>query len=116
MEEIVGQIIISNEENNFLRENITHLKSLRELFLKNVNKDITYLIKVLMMGTVLLKGSDIHTEPTQEKTVIRARIDGMLTNIAEIENDKYKKILSRIKLLSKLKLNIEKTSRWKIFN
>jgi len=108
MEEIVGQIIISNEENNFLRENITHLKSLRELFLKNVNKDITYLIKVLMMGTVLLKGSDIHTEPTQEKTVIRARIDGMLTNIAEIENDKYKKILSRIKLLSKLKLNIEK--------
>lgn len=108
MEEIVGQIIISNEENNFLRENITHLKSLRELFLENVNKDITYLIKILMMGTVLLKGSDIHTEPTQEKTVIRARIDGMLTNIAEIENDKYKKILSRIKLLSKLKLNIEK--------
>lgn len=108
MEEIVGQIIISNEENNFFRENITHLKSLRELFLENVNKDITYLIKILMMGTVLLKGSDIHTEPTQEKTVIRARIDGMLTNIAEIENDKYKKILSRIKLLSKLKLNIEK--------
>jgi len=108
MDEIVGQIIISNEENNFFRENITHLKSLRELFLENVNKDITYLIKILMMGTVLLKGSDIHTEPTQEKTVIRARIDGMLTNIAEIENDKYKKILSRIKLLSRLKLNIEK--------
>lgn len=108
MDEIVGQIIISNEENNFFRENITHLKGLRELFLENVNKDITYLIKILMMGTVLLKGSDIHTEPTQEKTVIRARIDGMLTNIAEIENDKYKKILSRIKLLSRLKLNIEK--------
>ena len=27
------------------RENITHLKSLRELFSENINKDITYLIK-----------------------------------------------------------------------
>lgn len=108
MTEIVGQITITNEENNFFKENITHLKSLREFFLENTNKDITYIIKILMIGTVFLKGSDIHTEPTKEKTIIRARIDGMLTNIAEIDHHLYKKILSRIKLLSKLKLNIEK--------
>ena len=61
-----------------------------------------------MSGVIILKGSDIHIEPAQEKTVIRARLDGMLVSIAEIENERYKKFLSRIKLLSKLKLNIEK--------
>jgi len=108
MDEIVGEIIVSAEEDNFFEENITHLKKLQELFLGSLDKDITYLLKILMVGTILLKGSDIHIEPTQEKTIIRARIDGMLTCIAEIENEKYKKILSRIKLLSRLKLNIEK--------
>lgn len=108
MEEIVGEIIISKEENQFFKDNISHLKKLEELFLSSLDKDITYLLKIIMVGAILLKGSDIHIEPTQEKTDIRARLDGMLASIAEIENEKYHKLLSRIKLLSKLKLNVEK--------
>lgn len=108
MEEIVGEIIISKEEEQFLKDNIWHLKKLKELFLENSDKDISYLLKILMAGVVILKGSDIHIEPSQEKTDIRARLDGMLVSIAEIENERYRKILSRIKLLSKLKLNIER--------
>jgi len=108
MEEISGEITISNEEYVFLKENITHIKNLQNLFLENINGDITYLLKILMLGAILLKGSDIHIEPTEEKTDIRMRLDGMLTSIAEIETQKYPKILSRIKLLSKLKLNVEK--------
>ena len=108
MEEISGEITISNEEYVFLKENITHIKNLQNLFLENINGDITYLLKILMLGAILLRGSDIHIEPTEEKTDIRMRLDGMLTSIAEIETQKYPKILSRIKLLSKLKLNVEK--------
>ena len=107
--EIVGQITVSKEEHNFFKENILHLKSLRDCITDNIDKDVTYLIKIIMVGSILLRGSDIHTEPTQYKTIIRARIDGMLTSIAEIDNALYKKLLSRIKLLSRLKLNIEKS-------
>ncbi|MDD4661731.1 MAG: GspE/PulE family protein [Candidatus Pacebacteria bacterium] len=111
MAEIVGEITISNEENTFLRENITHLKNLSDLFLENVDQDITYLIKILIVGVIILKGSDIHLEREEDKTVIRTRIDGMLTTISEIDNERYSKILSRIKLLSRLKLNIEKEAQ-----
>ncbi|MDD4333807.1 MAG: GspE/PulE family protein [Candidatus Pacebacteria bacterium] len=111
MEEIVGEILISKEEELFFKENILNLKSLSLLFTKNIDQDITYLIKILMVGAVLLKSSDIHIEREEEKTIIRIRMDGMLTLVTEIENERYLKILSRIKLLSRLKLNVDKEAQ-----
>jgi len=110
-ETIVGEINISNEENQFFKDNIKHLKNVNELFYQNLDKDVTNLIKVLIVGTIILKGSDIHIEPSEDKTDIRLRVDGMLVNLAEITSEKYRKILSRIKLLSRLKLNVEKEAQ-----
>lgn len=49
------------------------------------------------------KTSDIHIEPYEEKVVIRFRIDGVLHDVLEMPKDLYELVLSRIKILSKMR-------------
>lgn len=49
------------------------------------------------------KASDVHIEPYEEKTVVRFRIDGVLHDILELPKDLYELILTRIKILSKIR-------------
>jgi len=47
--------------------------------------------------------SDIHIEPLSEFVIIRFRIDGILHKVAEYPKDLHDRIVSRIKILSKLR-------------
>ena len=52
--------------------------------------------------------SDIHLEPNDKAGDLRLRIDGLLhTVFSELGKDIYKSIITRIKLLSNLKLNVQ---------
>ena len=52
--------------------------------------------------------SDIHFEPEAESIRLRYRLDGLLHDVITLEAQVYKRILSRVKVLSKMKLNITK--------
>lgn len=47
--------------------------------------------------------SDIHIEPLEEKTQIRFRIDGVLHNVVSLPKNIHDLLVSRIKVLSKLR-------------
>lgn len=66
----------------------------------------TFLIKIIFGGAINLNASDIHLEPEKEAAKIRVRIDGILHDVTKIEERVYRFLVSRIKLLSRLKLNI----------
>ena len=66
----------------------------------------TDLVTFLLGAGLKLEASDVHIEPEAEKTIVRIRLDGMLHDVAMIEREGYRKLVSRIKLLSSLKLNI----------
>lgn len=53
--------------------------------------------------------SDIHFEPEKDDAVIRLRLDGVLYDYGRISRDQERKIESRIKLISALKLNVTDT-------
>jgi len=53
-----------------------------------------------------LEASDIHLEPGADKTSARLRIDGVLQPVVEIDKPIAKSLVTRIKMLSKLKLNV----------
>jgi len=54
-----------------------------------------------------LRASDIHTEAEEKKAKLRFRIDGLLHDIFDdIPLDTYRTFVSRIKLLSEMKLNV----------
>ncbi len=80
------------------------------LKLDTANK-ISQLFDVIVTGALALSSSDIHIEPEETFTRIRYRIDGILTNITEIDSRTYNLLLSRAKLISGLKLNIKKNAQ-----
>jgi type IV pilus assembly protein PilB len=60
-----------------------------------------------ILGTALsMNVSDVHIEPEKENLKIRFRIDGVLQDIAKAGIHMHQLLISRIKILSKLKLNV----------
>lgn len=66
----------------------------------------TELLEIILAGAISLDASDLHIEPEQEKTKLRVRVDGILHDVVFFDFKPYKTLLSRIKLLSGIKLNI----------
>lgn len=64
------------------------------------------LIEIILGGAMNLRASDIHVEPEEENAKIRIRIDGILKDIVLFDSKIHEKIVSRIKLLSRVKLNL----------
>jgi len=71
-------------------------------------KDIplTDVITIILAAAVQSDVSDVHIEAEEAGIKLRFRIDGVLHDMAELDRDMWKQVISRIKLLSKLKLNI----------
>jgi len=66
----------------------------------------TEVVALVIAAGLRLKASDIHIEAEEEGIKVRLRIDGVLQDAAEIEQRRWKQIISRIKLVSGLKINI----------
>ena len=47
--------------------------------------------------------SDIHIEPGDERTLVRFRIDGVLHDVVSIPNNVHRQVVTRIKVLAKLR-------------
>jgi type II secretory ATPase GspE/PulE/Tfp pilus assembly ATPase PilB-like protein len=59
-----------------------------------------------LAGGLATGASDVHFESQEEDVRLRYRLDGVLVDVLTFDHDTYKQILSRLKLLSGLKLNI----------
>ena len=66
----------------------------------------TKLLNIIVVGAIKLEASDIHLEPERDEIKLRYRIDGVLHEVVRISNDVYPHIMSRIKILSKMMLNV----------
>lgn len=66
----------------------------------------TQIISIIMAGAVKMKASDVHFEPQEEEVRMRFRIDGVLQDVGKFPNDTYRFILSRLKMMGKMKINI----------
>ena len=106
-EKITDEIRISEDLIQSIERRIDNIPSLKEEIEDNLDKDTSTLFNLIMAGGISLGTSDIHIEPTEEKAKMRIRIDGVLQDVIEFNKDTYQKILSRIKLTSGVKLNIE---------
>ncbi len=67
---------------------------------------ISEALEVLLAAALDVGASDIHIEPQEESARLRLRIDGVLHDVARVPVKFFHLFLSRIKLLSELKLNI----------
>ncbi|MFC1651820.1 GspE/PulE family protein [Patescibacteria group bacterium] len=83
------------------------IKSITDLEKILKTASTTEIVNTIFAGAIVGRASDIHLEPTEEKVKVRYRIDGILDDVAELNKKIYPTILSRIKFLAKMKLNIE---------
>jgi len=64
------------------------------------------LLSAMMAGAISMRASDIHIEPRREEARMRYRVDGVLQDVATFGLEGWRQLLSRIKVLSDLKINI----------
>lgn len=67
---------------------------------------ISRILEIILAGAIAIKASDVHLEPEENYVRLRYRLDGVLTDILDFDLDTFKLLLSRIKLISNLKLNV----------
>ncbi|MEA2092507.1 MAG: GspE/PulE family protein [Patescibacteria group bacterium] len=72
-----------------------------------INKDTSVLLELLFIGSLFIDSSDIHLEAEEEGLKLRVRVDGVLRDVIFLERKIADRIISRIKLLSSVKLNIK---------
>lgn len=87
-------------------EKIRNVALFKEKIEENLKKTVTEIVEIIFGGTVNLEGSDIHFEPGEKDCRLRIRIDGILEDVFFLPTKTYEGVLSRIKLLSGLKLNV----------
>jgi type II secretory ATPase GspE/PulE/Tfp pilus assembly ATPase PilB-like protein len=62
-------------------------------------------------GALAVEASDVHLEPEEAYIRLRYRLDGVLTDVIRFDLETYGLLLSRIKLIAGMKLNIKKDSQ-----
>ena len=104
---ITGEIKVSSEFLSEIQRDVTNIPSFQDKIEESFENRITETLEVILGGSICLGASDIHFEPKKLISKIRIRADGMLQEVVSFDQAIYNKIVSRIKLLSRLKLNIK---------
>ena len=105
-----GIIDISSEKlDEFLKKTST-IEELKNLFVSSAttqkNRKISEVLEIILAGALSADASDIHIEPQEKQIRLRFRLDGVLHDILLFDYKIYNLLLSRIKLVSGLKLNV----------
>lgn len=70
------------------------------------SKQASMVLEILLAGALAQEASDIHVEGGEGEARVRYRIDGVLQDILDISHNLHALIVSRLKLISEMKLNV----------
>ncbi len=106
-----GSLTISSEEVVEFLKQVRSMADIEKLIREALSEKKIYriskLLEIMLAGALSVGASDIHLEPEEDYVLLRYRLDGLLTDVLKFDNDTYSLVLSRIKLISNLKLNIK---------
>ncbi|OGY69670.1 MAG: hypothetical protein A2586_01570 [Candidatus Harrisonbacteria bacterium RIFOXYD1_FULL_40_9] len=110
---ITGRVSIDEGKGNTFKDWMRELINLQSV--KNAlhnTPQAQEALEALFVGALLNGASDIHIEPTLKAVLVRYRIDGVLYVVGDdYGRDFYSMLVTRIKLLSKVKLNVKNESQ-----
>jgi len=101
--EIIRGVKITADDINKFSEKISSLNELQSA-LDNIS--VTDIITFIIAGGLKTNSSDIHIEAEEKDIKVRFRVDGILHTVASLKPEGWEKLISRIKLLAELKINI----------
>ena len=104
---VIGEIRIIAEKIIEFQKAVQSIESIQDLLKNIAYKSISDALEVIIAGALSVGASDVHIEPQDDVTRLRLRLDGVLHDIMTMPSQTYKFLLSRIKLVSTLKVNIK---------
>lgn len=69
--------------------------------------EVTKFLELIFGSAMQLEASDIHLEPEEKQVKVRLRLDGVLQDVLSLPRNLQGPVISRIKILSQLKLNVQ---------
>jgi type IV pilus assembly protein PilB len=110
-----GSLEVSSEEMSDIVEKAKDLPAiiaiLEEMLSMKKSYRVSRILETILAGALATGASDVHIEPEESYIGLRFRLDGVLVHVINFDRDTYHLLLSRIKLLSGLKLNIKKDAQ-----
>ena len=110
-ESTAGTFDIASDNVLALMEKVKHIADIKKLTDDLLGVKQTYriskILEIMLAGALALGASDVHLEPEEVEVRMRFRIDGVLLDAFRFDKNTYALILSRLKLLSGLKLNVK---------
>lgn len=110
-----GALEISSDEVAAIIEKAKSLPTILSILENTMSAKKSYrisrILETVVAGALAIDASDIHFEPEEKYVQIRYRLDGVLQELIHFDNETYGLVLSRIKLISGMKLNIKKDSQ-----
>ncbi|MBD3251986.1 hypothetical protein GF380_06095 [Candidatus Uhrbacteria bacterium] len=82
------------------------ISDFRDLQKKITEVSTTDVVTMVVGAAIRSNTSDIHVEAEEEDVKVRFRIDGILQDVAELPRESWKQIISRLKLLAGVKINV----------
>jgi len=106
-----GALDIANEEIQEIIKTVKGAPDIKNLIETVIREKKSYrisrILEVMLAGAIAVNASDVHIEPEENFVRLRYRLDGVLNDILEFDRDTFGLLLSRIKLISNLKLNLK---------
>ncbi len=110
METKSGALDIENEEIQKIIKDVKNISDIKssvdEILSQRKSYRISRILEIILAGAISVGASDVHIEPEETSIRLRYRMDGVLNDVLQLEENVYNLLLSRIKLISNLKLNL----------
>ncbi|MBI4836843.1 MAG: type II/IV secretion system protein [Candidatus Portnoybacteria bacterium] len=101
-----GEMEVSQKLLNQFQFEIKNVENLKRKFAEMPDSQTSELLELMIGSALSLDASDVHIEAKEINALVKYRLDGMLHEIIALSRQAYELLLSRIKLLSGMKLNI----------
>ena len=101
--EIVRGVKIDEEE---LAKYSDQFSGFKELQAQVEKAQVSEVVTIMLGAAVKTGSSDIHIEAEEQGIKVRFRVDGVLHDVLDIDKNLWHKIISRMKLLAQVKINV----------
>ncbi|MEK7114576.1 MAG: GspE/PulE family protein [Patescibacteria group bacterium] len=108
-EQITGKVRIEEKKFSELKNILVSLESVKTSIqpLNTETVNASQILEIILAGALANRASDIHFEPGERIVKLRLRIDGLLHDVfGELKKNIYEHIITKVKILSGLKINI----------
>ncbi len=105
-EGVSGQIIIDEKRLQALQEKLKSITDVKKALEDLSGDDATDFLETIIIGALQTDTSDIHLESRDANALFRYRIDGILHDVSFLSLKSFGLLISRLKLMSGMILNI----------